>query len=217
MFKTIALTELDANKNILLLSLAVNVFLFGFMGFRGVEAYAYMGTTILSFWILLTIAASKSGHEKRARLFAQLPIAPAHVFGAGWLFVILWLTLQASAWALYAFLFQENTSLTLLAEIASFGLGALVFVLIIAIGIDLGAFRPSYFQIMYVFTMLMVFGAAIYFDLWIGIVGNDEGYHFYPLAHLGNRAAELWLSLGLVTTLLGADFLVFRHSDNYLD
>lgn len=217
MFKTILLTELDANRNILLLVLAINVVLFTILGARGVEAYAFMGGTILSYWVGLSIVASKSGHEKRARLFAQLPIAPAQVYAAGWFFVIAWLTLQAVAWALYAMLFQENFSLTTLAEIASFELGALVFVLLIAIGIDLGAFRPAYIQLVYIFSMLLLLGSAIYFDVWFGIVGNDEGFHFYPMAHLGNTSVELISSLVLIIVLIATDFFVFRHSDHYLD
>ena len=217
MFKTLAYTELDANKTILLLSLAINVLLFSTMAIRDVEVFGYMAGTIFSFWVLLIVAASNSGHEKRARLFAQLPVPTKHIFGAGWFFVVSWLAIQTLAWIAYGALVHEDFTLALAAEIVTFSLGALVFILIIAIGIDLGSLKPAYVQWVYVFSMLLLLGTAIYFDMSFGIIGNDDGFHFYPIALLDNRGMEFGVSFSLVVLLMTTNYLVFRNADNYLD
>lgn len=217
MFKKLLLTELDANKNILLISLALNLVFFVYMTAIGSDLAAFIAATMVSFWVLLIIAASTSGHEKRGRLMVQLPVIPSHVFGAGWCFVLCWLAVQVLVWGVFGVTNQEDFTLTQFGEITTFACGMITFVLIVAIGIDLGSYRPAYVQWLYIVFMLALLGIAIRFEIYVGVIGNDEGMHFYPIALVENLTLEILLSFLLIAFLLAADFLVFRFSDNYLD
>ncbi len=217
MFKKLVLTEFEANKNILLIWLALNLVFFVYMTTIGTDLPIFIATTMMSYWVLLIIAVSISGNEKRVRLLVQLPVIPSQVFGAGWFFILFWLSLQVAIWAIYGITNSAEFTLAHLGQITTFACGMITFTIIIAIGIDLGTLRPAYVQWLYIFFMLAMLGVAIRYGIWFGIVGNEDGMHFYPIAFVENLGLEILLSFLLVAFLLATDFLVFRFSDNYLN
>lgn len=217
MYRQLIKTTLDANKMILLFSLAVNVFFFVLMGSRGAGIFSFMGPSILSFWILLTVLASVDGQEKRTRFCIQLPVTTTEVFFAGWFVVLSWLALHVVAWILYGLLFSNEFTAIHIGELVVSGLGAALIVLIISIGIYLGNYKPAFVQWLYIFSMVLLIAGAIYFDIWIGIIGDGEGFRLYPFALLENLGMELFLSSLLLAVLLASNYLVFQYSDNYLD
>ncbi len=218
MFKQLILTELVSNRNILLISLALNLVLFIFFGLRDQDVYDFAGATMISFWVLLIVAASTAGHEKRNRLYMQLPVTPAQVFSAGWGFVLGWFSLQILAWVLFGITFSNEFAAAQVGQLVTTGLGAVIFIVIVSIGIDLGVFRPFYLQWIYILLMASLLGLAIIFDVSIGIqVTGEEGMQFLPISLLGSLQMQVQVSIAIVIALLAVDFLVYRYSDSYLN
>lgn len=217
MFKRLFYTELESNRTFLLLALAINVFLFFFMGYREQELLAFVGSSLFSFWILLIIMASTSSHEKRTRLYTQLPVTSRQIFCAGWALVLLWLALQVFAWILFGLVYTEDFSAVEIGELLVFAIGAALFVVLIAIGFDLGAFRPAFLRWLYISVLAFLLVVAGVTETSIGLIGNDERFGFYPMALLDNLSLELMLSAVLLLLFLLLDYFVFRFSDNYLE
>lgn len=216
MYSRLIKTEFDANKLLLLVWLVLNCIFFLFLGFQGSPIYAYMGISIVNFWIMLTVCASIAGHEKRVRLYAELPVTVRQSFVAGWAFVLLWMAMQILAWILYGWIFDEEFDATQAGQVLTFGLGSIAFIVIISIGIDLGSFKPRYLQFIYIVVMAALLGAAILNDISVGVLGSESGIHFYPVAMLNDLGLEIQLSIVIVLLLLLANYLIFRNSDSYL-
>lgn len=217
MFKRLLVTELQTNSKFLMASLAINIVLFVFLGYQGEEPYAFMGGSLLSFWVLLIVATSVSGHEKRGRLLVQLPVTLRQIFAAGWSFVLIWLLLQILAWVLYGFVFIDEFTTAEAVSVINVGLGAAVFLIIVAIGIDLGAYSPAYYQWLYIFFAAALLVLAISADMSFGFIANDDGFRFFPVALLENLPLEFALSAAMLIALLAIDYLVFQNCDNYLE
>jgi hypothetical protein len=217
MFKRLFYTELESNRTFLLLALAINVFLFFFMGYREQELLAFVGSSLFSFWILLIVMASTSSHEKRTRLYTQLPVTSRQIFCAGWALVLAWLALQVLVWIIFGLVYTEDFSAVVIGEMLTFAIGAALFVVVISIGIDLGAFRPAYLRWLYIAVLVFLLVMAGVTETWIGLIGNDERFGFYPMALLDDLSLELMLSTILLVLVLLLDYLVFRFSDNYLE
>lgn len=216
MYSQLIKTEFDANSLLLLVWLALNCVFFLFLGFQGSPIYVYMGISIVNFWIMITVCASIAGHEKRVRLYAELPVTVRQSFVAGWSFVLIWMAMQILAWMLYGLIFGDEFDSTQAGQVLTFGLGSIAFIAIISIGIDLGSFKPRYLQFIYIVVMAALLGGAILNDISVGVIGSEGGIRFYPIALLNNLLLEIQLSFVVVFVLLLANYLVFRHSDSYL-
>jgi hypothetical protein len=216
MVKSLIRTEFDANKFLLMVWLALNCVFFLFLGVRGSPVYAYMGLSIVNFWIMITVCASIAGHEKRVRLYAELPVTARQAFIAGWAFVLIWMAMQTLAWMLYGWIFEEEFDAMRAGQVLTFGLGSVAFIVVISIGIDLGSFRPRYLQWIYIVVMAALLAGAILNDISVGVLGSESGIRFYPIALLDNLQLEIQASIVVVFVLLLANYLVFRNSDSYL-
>lgn len=216
MYRQLIKTEFDANKIILLVWLLLNCAFFINMGYQQSPIYTYMGFSLVSFWVMITISASVAGHEKRVRLYAELPVTPRHSFIASWGFVLIWMFIQIIAWMLYGSLFEEEFDNAQAGSALIFGLGALIFTAIISIGIDLGAFKPRYVQWLYILLMAVLLAAALHSGISVGLLGTDTGIHFYPVSLLDNLMLEIVVSAGLALLLLVINYLIFCRSDSYL-
>ena len=216
MLKPLIKTEFDANKLLLLIWLVLNCVFFLLLGSNDEPIYTYMGISIVNFWIMITVCASIAGHEKRVRLYAELPVTTRQSFVAGWVLVLVWMSMQILAWMLYGAIFDEEFDTRRAGQVLTFGLGSVAFIVVISIGIDLGSFKPRYWQWIYVFVMAALLAGAILNGISVGILASENGIHFYPLTMLNNLWLEIQLSLVVVGVLLIANYLIFRNSDSYL-
>lgn len=216
MFKSLVRTEFDANKLLLSIWLVLNCVFFLLLGSNNEPIYTYMGISIVNFWIMITVCTSIAGHERRVRLYAELPVTTRQSFFAPWIFVLMWMTMQILAWMLYGAMFEEEFDIRRAGQVLTFGLGSVAFIVVISIGIDLGSFKPRYWQWIYVFVMAALLAGAILNGISVGILASENGIYFYPLTMLNNLWLEIQLSLVVVGVLLIANYLIFRNSDSYL-
>jgi len=216
MLKPLIRTEFDANKLLLLIWLVLNCVFFLLLGLNDEPIYTYMGISIVNFWIMITVCASIAGHEKRVRLYAELPVTTRQSFVAGWVLMLEWMSMQILVWMLYGAIFDEEFDTRRAGQVLTFGLGSVAFIVVISIGIDLGSYKPRYWQWIYVFVMAALLAVAILNDISVGILASENGIHFYPLTMLNNLWLEIQLSLVVVGVLLIANYLIFRNNDSYL-
>lgn len=216
MLKSLIRTEFDANKLLLSIWLVLNCVFFLLLGSNEEPIYIYMGISIVNFWIMITVCASIASNEKRVRLYAELPVTTRQSFVAGWVFVLMWMAMQILAWMLYGTIFDEEFDARRAGQVLNFGLGSITFIVVISIGIDLVAFKPRYWQWIYVLVMAALLGVAILNDISVGLLASENGIHFYPRTILNNLRLEIQLSLVVIGVLLIANYLIFRNSDSYL-
>ena len=216
MYRQLLLTDFDANKTFLILALVANLFLFGLFAIRGEPVEPFMGTTIGVYWILLIASVVVGGDEKRLRLYSQLPLTATEIWLAGWFFVLLWLGLQVCFWLLYGFIFDPDFTYLRLPGIAASAMGIASFIILIAIAIDFGYFKPSYIRWLYIAGLLVLSGAAIHLDMSVGLIRSDTGIHVYPLALWVERRAEIIISIVVLSILSVADYAIYKNSDHYL-
>ena len=219
MFKQLMFTEIEANKNILLLSLTLNLIFFFALGVRNSDdsLNLFAGITMLSYWVLLIIAAANAGHEKRNRLYAELPVTTTESFLAGWLFVIVWLCIQMTVWFLFAAVFTVALDAQMTESLLGLGINAAAFILIVSIGIDLGSFRPKYVQWIYILVMAAFLGLALIADAVYEVGDSDLAFNSFPNMLMDRLHLDLELSVLVVLLLLAANYFVFRNSDHYLN
>lgn len=216
MFKQLLIVEFRCNRNILVLSLLINLLCFAVLGSQQAVAEMYIVATMFSFYILLSVAAAAAATEKRNRLYMQLPVNAQQIFLTGWSFVLIWLLLQICAWVLYAALFEPEINSVQLMEYASIGVGSGLVIALISIGIDLGGFRPGYFQWLYIGSVIILFVIAVSKDLSVVLVSGEEGIRVLPITALIDGVGDLGLAFILMLGALFANYLVFRYSDSYL-
>lgn len=219
MFKQLMITEIEANRDILAVSLALNLVLFFALGVRGSEdsQNLFTGITMLSYWVLLIIAAANAGHEKRNRLYAELPVTTTESFLVGWLFVIAWLCIQMSVWFLFAAAFTVALDAEMVESLLGLGVNAVTFILIISIGIDLGSFRPKYVQWIYILVMAALLALALIADAIYEVGDSDLAFNSFPNLLMDRLHLDLGASVLVVMFLLAANYFVFRNSDHYLN
>lgn len=216
MFKELVITDIAMNKSILFFALLLNLFLFLLLGFREEDLGDFLGATTISFWVLLIIATSISGDEKRTRQLSQLPVTSSQIFLSGWLFVAAWISAQVVIWILFGLVFDPNFTLSQVPGLISVAFGIIIFSSLISIAIDLKAFRPGYLQWVYIATLVACFASIFQFNLSVGFVANTQGFNVFPFAFIESGPLELIVQLAVVTCLLTADYFVFTRSDNFL-
>ena len=216
MYKQLLILEFQTNRFFLALSLTINLLAFILLGSGGAETPAFIVITLISFYVLLSIAASFASNEKRNRQYIQLPVNPSQIFAAGWSFVLIWLLVQTCSWVLYAMVFEADFNNAALVEYLGVGVGTGLIVALISIGIDLFAFRPLILRWLYIVLIVNLFALAVRFDISVGMVRNESGFHVLPITELIHTRGDLAGGLLFVLVFVFLDYLVFRNSDNYL-
>ncbi len=217
MFKQLFLTEVDVNKKFLIASLIINaLFFFPFGPGSDMDMGEFVTVTLVSYWILLIASVVVSGDEKRTRQLTQLPVTPTQIFLAGWLLVLLWLSAQVCVWLTYGWFFDSEFSSNLAADAISTGLGASIFIVIVSIILDLGAFRPSYVRWLFVGALFAAFTVIINLDLMHTFDNDIPGFVVFPVGLFFDGAMEVFASFALLLGLLVSDYFVYRFSDSYL-
>lgn len=217
MYSKLLMTELDANKFILLPFLAIVIFFFIYLGIGEQETEEFMMASMITFWASLIVAASKAGHEKRDRQYMQLPVSASEVFLACWTYVLALLAILLLGWVGYGLTYGETGFFSVLAEALKLGLGVAVITAVVSIGIDLGAVRPAYLQWIYIGSVVLLLAIAVQLDVSVGVIGNDEeGIQIFPLALLDNSALEITIGVALFAVLFLADYLIYRNSDSFI-
>lgn len=216
MYKQLLLTEFRCNRFFLGIALAINVLSFSVSAYQQAGTSLYIAWTLLSFFILLVVTTSLAGNEKRNRLFMQLPVNATQVFLAGWGFVLIWLALQISAWLLFALFFDDELSSGSVLEYLNGGLGVAVMIAIISIGLDLSAFRPAFFQWLYIGLIVLLLVIAVNLEISIGTIGEDQRFYVVPFSMIEDGVLRLSVSVVALLALLFLDYIVFRFSDSYL-
>lgn len=215
MFKRLLLTEMEANRWLLLFSAALNVFflvLFGAMNQRPLVLFVF--TTVIVYFVHLIIMTVNNSDQRRIRLYAQLPVTSLQVFWAQWLFCLGWLAAQAAVWLLYAALFEATFNTATLADIAQALLGVILMLAVVSIGIDLFAYHPVYLRWLYLALAAIILGVAVRFEVHLGLLWNDNDITLQPFAQFG--VAGILAALVLAFLLIAVDRHVFRCSDNFL-
>jgi len=217
MFKQLLITEIDANKKLLIASFVINLmFFFPFGPGSDLSMGEFISLTLVSFWILVVVSAVISGDEKRTRQYTQLPVTSTQIFVASWMMIIVWLCAQISVWLMYGLFFESDFSSYLAAEAISTGLGALILISAFSIGFDLGAFRPAYVRWLYIGTVFALFLLLINMDISLDVEDSIDGFVVFPVGLFFDGTMEMLLSAVFLMGLLVANYLVFRFSDNYL-
>lgn len=215
MFKQLVITEFHCNRTFLCISGLINAVCFIVVGIQQPETPTFMIWTLLSFYILLSIAASYAGQEKRNRQYIQLPFNANQVFLAGWSFVLVWLVLQVCSWLLFGIVHDEQFDNEAIVEVISAGIGTAIVLTIISVGIDLSAFRPAFVQWLYIGLVVSLIVLASNLDIDIGMRRNEEGFHIFPLSLIADGGLQLGTGIALLCGGLILNFLVFRYSDSY--
>jgi hypothetical protein len=100
---------------------------------------------------------------------------------------------------------------------------ALVFIylmiVLIAIAIDLGAYKPAYLQWIYIGSVALLIALAIRYDISIGLLGTDDGIRIYPLDAIlqsTDGRSSILLSIALIALFKITDWYIYTRSDHYL-
>ena len=216
MYKHLLILEFQTNRFFLALSLTVNLLAFLLLGSSGAETPSFIVVTLISFYVLLSIAASYASNEKRNRQYIQLPVNATQIFMAGWSFVLVWLLLQTCSWVLYGIVFESDFDNAALVEYLGVGIGTGLVVALISIGIDLFSFKPLILRWLYIVVMVNLFALAVRFDISVGMVRNETGFHVLPITEVINTRGDLATGVLFVLVFVFLNYLVFRNSDNYL-
>ncbi len=216
MYRQLLLTDFDSGKTFLILALLGNLFFFTLFGIRGDPVEIFMMATMPVYWLLLIAMAMVGSEEKRLRLYSQLPLTATEIFLSGWFFVLFWLGLQVCFWLLYGFIFDPDFTYLQAPKITSSAMGIASFIILIAIAIDLGYFKPAYVRWLYIGFLAILTAVAIYLDMSIGIVANESEIRVLPFDLWGSGASGISFSIVVLALLLTADYAVYKNSDNYL-
>ena len=130
--------------------------------------------------------------------------------------MLFWLGLQVCFWLLYGFVFDPDFTYLRAPEIASSAMGIASFIILIAIAIDLAYFKPAYVRWVYIGSLAMLIGIAIYLDLSIGIIANESTIRVFPFDAWGEGRSQVAFSIVVLTILLIANYWIYKNSDNYL-
>jgi len=216
MYRQLLLTDFDSGKTFLILALLGNLFFFTLFGIRGESVEGFMAATIVVYWALLIAMAVVGSEEKRLQLYSQLPLTATEIWLAGWFFVLFWLGLQVCFWLLYGFVFDPEFSYLRAPEIASSAMGIASFIILIAIAIDLGYFKPAYIRWLYIGFLAVLVGIAIFLDMSFGIISTETGIRVLPFDAWGEGRSQVAFSIVVLTLLLIADYAIYIKSDNFL-
>lgn len=215
MFRQLLLTELEANRWLLLFNAALNVFflvLLGAMNHRSVVIFMF--ATVAAYFVYLIIMTVHNSDQRRTRLYAQLPVTSLQVFWAQWLFCLGWLAAQALVWVVYGLLFDPAFSSQSLVDIAEAFIGVFLVLAVVSIGIDLFAYEPVYLRWLYLGLGAVILGVALRFEIHLGLVWDDNDLALQPFAQFSTPGILVALMLALA--LIAVDRQVFRGSENFL-
>lgn len=215
MFKQLLLTELEANRWLLLFNAALNVFflvLLGAMNNRSVVIFMFV--TVAVYFVHLIIMTVHNSDQRRTRLFAQLPVTSLQVFWAQWLFCLGWLAVQALVWVLYGLLFDPAFNSISLMGIVEALVGVILVLAVVSIGIDLFAYQPNYLRWLYLALGAVILGFAVRYEVNLGLVWDNDEIALQPFAQFNTPGVITALLLAVV--LIAVDRHVFRGSENFL-
>lgn len=215
MFKQLLLTELEANRWLLLFNAALNAFfllLLGAMNERPLVVFIF--ATVAVYFVHLIIMTVNNSDQRRTRLYAQLPVTSQQVFCAQWLFCLGWLAIQASIWLLYGVLFDPAFSSLNLIDIAEAVVGVILMLGIVSVGIDLFAYHPAFLRWVYLALGGIVLSVAVRLELQLGLIWDHDEINLQPFALLGTTGIFVALAMALV--LIAVDRHVFRNSESFL-
>lgn len=215
MFKQLLLTELDANRWLLLFNAALNGFLLVLLGAMNQRPLVvFIFATAAVYFVHLLIMTVNNSDQRRTRLYAQLPVSSLQVFWAQWLFCLGWLGTQALVWLLYGLLFDPAFSSTGLNMIAHALVGMVLVLAIVSIEIDLFAYHPVCLRWAYLAVAAVMLALAVSYEIDVGLQWDDNTILLEPFARFGWPG--LLSALLLIVVLIAVDRHVFSHSENYL-
>jgi len=215
MFKLLLITELEANRLLLLFNAALNVFflaLLGAMNNRPLVLFIFV--TLVVYFVHLLIMTVNNSDQRRTRLYAQLPVTASQVFSAQWLFCLVWLAVQAMVWLIYGALFDPAFSSASLADIGEVLVAAILMLGLVSVAIDLFAYKPIYLRWLYLALAAVALGVAVQFEMDLGLVWDDNEIALQPFVQFGS--VGILFAAALAALLIVVDRHVFRHSENFL-
>ena len=220
MFNLLLKTEFNSNRIIWLAWVLANLLVFVMIDGSGEDpADDFMAMTMVAYFVLLIVSASFGSEEKRIRMYSQLPVTPSQVFLASWFWVLLMLGLQVCLWLLFAYWHDPEFDTNEIMKISTSALGIYFMIALIAIGIDLGFYRPAYLQWVYIGAAALIITVAIRYDISVGLIGTEDGIRIYPLHAIlqtTDARSGIALSIALIAVLKISDWYIYTHSDNYL-
>lgn len=221
MFKLLLMTEFNANKVIIGLSLLANTIIFLVLSTaEKPDANRFIAATMMVFYIQLIALAIVAGEQKRTRLYAQLPVTASDAFFVGWLFVLTWLLAQCLIWILFGLLWSPEAIGIMISHCLAIAMGMAIFIAFVSIGIDLLSFQPRLVLWSYLAAMVLLIAVSIHLEFSFGVLTVAEEIRIFPFTHSGESSSNsllTWLIAGsLFIGLFCTDWWVFKNSDNYL-
>jgi hypothetical protein len=113
-------------------------------------------------------------------------------------------------------MFEPEFTFNQAPEIASAAITMALFVVLISIGLDLGAFKPGYLRWLYFGSLAGLLGLAMNFGFSVGLLATDDGLQIYPLALLADGWSATLIAIVILAIALAADHLIYINSDHYL-
>jgi hypothetical protein len=165
MFTQLLRTELMANRLLLIVSIIGNALCLWSFSFKEATAISFSGASTLLYYVLIIVYSIGSNSEKRLRLYSQLPVTNRQVFFATWTFILALFCVHLCFWLVYFTVFEPEFATTQWQQLIAAGLSTVIFVLLIAIALDLGSFKPAYAQWVYITLLVSCAGLARMTDL----------------------------------------------------